>query len=83
MDQVGLPQGPYGLFREIARGLLAIARDDALDAARPDAAAIAAVLPNPREYPVNPPSAYMQSRINWILKQMRLFGPLKLKSELK
>lgn len=41
-------QGPYGLFREVARGLLAIARDDTLDAARPDAADIAAVIPELR-----------------------------------
>ena len=53
------------------------------DLSRREAAAIAAALPNPREYPVNPPSSFMQSRISWILKQMRLFGPLKLNSELK
>ena len=46
---------------------------------RKEAAAIAAALPNPREYPVNPPSPYKQGRINWIMKQMRLFGPLELK----
>ncbi|MFT5700477.1 MAG: monofunctional biosynthetic peptidoglycan transglycosylase [Desulforhopalus sp.] len=45
---------------------------------RREAAAIAAALPNPREYPVNPPSPYIQGRINWIMKQMRLFGPLDL-----
>jgi tetratricopeptide (TPR) repeat protein len=41
--------GPYGLFREVARGLLAIAREDTLEAARSDAAAIAAVIPEMRE----------------------------------
>ena len=41
------------------------------------AAAIAAVLPNPREYMVNPPSPYIESRIHWITKQMNLYGKLQ------
>ncbi len=40
------------------------------------AAAIAAVLPNPREYRANPPSSYIQSRIDWIVRQMGQWGPL-------
>ena len=43
------------------------------------AAAIASVLPNPREYRVNPPSPYIQSRIHWIVGQMGHWGTLKLK----
>ncbi|MBU1564927.1 MAG: monofunctional biosynthetic peptidoglycan transglycosylase [Proteobacteria bacterium] len=46
---------------------------------RRQAAAIAAVLPNPREYRVNPPSPYVQSRIDWIVRQMGQLGTLKLK----
>lgn len=38
------------------------------------AAAIAAVLPNPREYRANPPSPYVNSRIHWILGQMGQLG---------
>ena len=43
------------------------------------AAAIASVLPNPREYSANPPSPYIQSRIRWIVGQMGQWGTLKLK----
>lgn len=46
---------------------------------RTQAATIAAVLPNPREYQANPPSAYIQSRIHWIVRQMRQLGELKFK----
>ncbi len=43
-----------------------------------EAAAIAAILPNPREYKVNPPSPYIRSRIDWITSQMHRLGPLQL-----
>jgi monofunctional biosynthetic peptidoglycan transglycosylase len=42
-------------------------------------AAIAAILPNPREYRANPPSSYIQSRIVWIIGQMNRFGTLQFK----
>ena len=41
-----------------------------------EAAAIAAILPNPRVYKANPVSNYIQSRKTWIVKQMNYFGPL-------
>ncbi|OBW96236.1 peptidoglycan transglycosylase [Gallibacterium salpingitidis] len=41
---------------------------------RYQAALLAAVLPNPILYRVNRPSAYVQSRQNWILRQMQLLG---------
>lgn len=41
------------------------------------AAALAAVLPNPREYVANPPSPYVQSRKSWILQQMNQLGALE------
>jgi monofunctional biosynthetic peptidoglycan transglycosylase len=41
-----------------------------------EAAAIAAILPNPRVYKANPASNYIQGRTSWIIKQMRNFGPL-------
>ena len=44
-----------------------------------EAAAISAILPNPRQYRANPPSSYIQSRKAWIVKQMRNMGSLKLK----
>lgn len=43
---------------------------------RTEAAAIAAILPNPRVYRANPATNYIQSRKNWILRQMNYFGPL-------
>jgi len=38
------------------------------------AAAIAAVLPNPRKYVANPAGPYMQNRKAWIKKQMDFWG---------
>lgn len=35
-----------------------------------NAAAIAAILPNPRNYKAHPPSSYISRRINWIQRQM-------------
>ena len=36
-----------------------------------EAAAIAAILPNPRRYLAHPPTAYIQKKIQWITQQMR------------
>lgn len=41
-----------------------------------EAAAIAAILPSPLRYRANPATNYIQSRKNWITRQMRFFGPL-------
>ena len=43
-----------------------------------EAAAIAAILPNPIKYKANPASNYIQSRKTWIIKQMVFLGELKL-----
>lgn len=43
-----------------------------------EAAAIAAILPNPREYRASPASSYIQRRQGWIVRQMRNLGPIKL-----
>jgi monofunctional biosynthetic peptidoglycan transglycosylase len=40
----------------------------------PEAALLAAVLPNPAMLQVNPPSAYVERRRRWILQQMRQLG---------
>ncbi|KJD36670.1 peptidoglycan transglycosylase [Tamlana sedimentorum] len=40
------------------------------------AAAIAAILPNPRRYKAQPATAYITSRKQWIIKQMGFYGPL-------
>jgi monofunctional biosynthetic peptidoglycan transglycosylase len=52
---------------------------NAKNLSRTQAAAIAAVLPNPREYKANPPSSYIQRRIGWIVGQMNRFGTLRFK----
>ena len=44
---------------------------------RNEAAAIAAILPNPRRYRANPATNYIQGRKNWIVRQMNFFGPLE------
>ncbi|MGZ0015791.1 monofunctional biosynthetic peptidoglycan transglycosylase [Yeosuana sp. AK3] len=41
-----------------------------------EAAAIAAILPNPLKYKANPATNYIQGRKNWIVRQMNFFGPL-------
>jgi len=43
-----------------------------------EAAAIAAVLPNPREYKANPASNYINQRKNWIVRQMQNYGKFTL-----
>jgi len=42
------------------------------------AAAIAAILPNPRNFKANPPTAYIQKRKEWIVRQMRFYGTFTL-----
>jgi monofunctional glycosyltransferase len=39
-----------------------------------ESAAIAAILPNPRVYKANPPSAYIAKRKAWIKTQMNFWG---------
>lgn len=41
-----------------------------------EAAAIAAILPNPLRYRANPATNYIQKRKNWITRQINFFGPL-------
>lgn len=43
-----------------------------------EAAAIAAILPNPRQYRANPASSFIQRRQSWIVRQMRNLGPITL-----
>lgn len=45
-----------------------------------EAAAIAAILPNPLKMKANPASPYIQQRKEWILLQMRYYGALNLNS---
>ena len=45
-----------------------------------EAAAIAAILPNPRVYKANPASSYIAQRKTWIVRQMRNYGPFSIKN---
>lgn len=47
---------------------------DAKYLSKPEAALIAAVLPNPRRFSAAKPSAYVQRRQSWILRQMGYWG---------
>lgn len=43
-----------------------------------EAAAIAAILPNPRQYRASPATSYIQGRQAWIVRQMRNLGKIEL-----
>ncbi len=75
LNSIEMGQGVYGA--EAASRYYF--KKNAKDLSRTQAAAIAAVLPNPREYSANPPTAYIKSRINWITGQMRHQGTLSFK----
>lgn len=75
LNSIEMGRGIYGAeaasqhyFKKNARNL-----------SRSQAAAIAAVLPNPCEYSANSPSPYIKSRIHWILGQMGQLGELNIK----
>lgn len=46
-----------------------------------NAAAIAAILPSPQRYKANPPGPYVARRTQWIMRQMRYYGPFTLKKQ--
>ena len=52
-------------------------KTSAIKLSKSQAAAIAAVLPNPRKYRANPPTNYIAKRKVWIIRQMGFHGPLK------
>lgn len=54
-------------------------KTSAKNLSRTQAAALAAVLPNPRRYSANPPGPYVQGRIGWISGQMSRWGTLRFK----
>lgn len=50
----------------------------AVSLTKDQAAAIAAILPNPRVYRAQPPSPYISRQKNWIQRQMSNYGPFEL-----
>ncbi len=75
MNSIEMGNGIYGA--EAAARIYF--KKNAATLSKNQAAAIAAVLPNPREYRANPPSPYIKSRIRWILQQMRQVGELRFR----
>jgi len=74
LNSIEMGQGIYGVE---AASLQWFGRDASKLGAY-EAAAIAAVLPNPRVYRANPASSFINTRKNWIVRQMQNLGPLKL-----
>jgi len=75
LNSIEMGNGIYGA--EAAAN--AYFKTSALKLSRSQAAAIAAVLPNPRKYSANPPGPYLQGRIGWIVGQMNEWGTLRFK----
>ncbi|UNY99826.1 monofunctional biosynthetic peptidoglycan transglycosylase [Zhouia spongiae] len=48
---------------------------------RYEAAALAAILPNPRKYRASPATSYIRSRKEWIVHQMENYGPFSLEKK--
>lgn len=51
------------------------------DLSQHEAAAIAAILPNPRNYKASPRTKFIEGRKQWVLQQMNNFGRLNLREE--
>jgi len=75
LNSIEMGQGIYG----VEAASLHWFGKDASKLGAYEAAAIAAVLPNPRVYRANPASSFINTRKNWIVRQMQNLGPLKLK----
>lgn len=56
-------------------------KKSAIDLRAENAAAIAAILPSPQRYKANPPGPYVARRTQWIVRQMRYYGPFKLEKQ--
>lgn len=75
LNSIEMGKGIYGA--EAAAGFYW--HTTAKNLSRTQAAALAAILPNPRKYSANPPGPYVQARIGWIVGQMGQWGTLKFK----
>ncbi|MDT0690364.1 monofunctional biosynthetic peptidoglycan transglycosylase [Salegentibacter sp. F188] len=74
LNSIEMGKGIYGA--EVASG--AWFNKSAANLSAYEAAAIAAILPNPRQYSANPASNFIQQRKNWIVRQMNNLGKLNL-----
>ena len=74
LNSIEMGQGVYGAEAASVHHFQIRAKN----LSRTQAAAIAAILPNPLHYRANPPSPYIKKRIRWITGQMSRFGALHL-----
>ncbi|MBX2826704.1 MAG: monofunctional biosynthetic peptidoglycan transglycosylase [Flavobacteriaceae bacterium] len=72
LNSVEMGEGIYGVEAAAQHWF----RKSAEDLTRHEAAAIAAILPNPRKYKANPRTPYLETRKQWVLRQMYNFGSL-------
>lgn len=72
LNSIEMGKGIYGIEAASQHWF----KKSAAKLSRHEAAAIAAILPNPKVYRANPASNYIQSRKEWIVRQMGYFGPL-------
>lgn len=77
LNSIEMGQGVYGAeaasqhwFKKSAKNLNAT-----------NAAAIAAILPSPQKYRANPAGPYVQRQTQWIVRQMRYYGPFTLQEK--
>jgi len=68
LNSIEMGKGVFG----IQAASLHYFKKDASKLTRKEAALIAACLPNPKNYKVNPPTKYINSRANWIVGQMNI-----------
>ncbi len=72
LNSIEMGEGVYGVEAAAQHWF----NKSAKDLTRHEAAAIAAILPNPREYKANPRTPYLETRKQWVLRQMYNFGAL-------
>lgn len=76
VNSIEMGNGVYGIEASAQHWF----QKSASDLTKEEAAAIAAILPNPRAYTANPRSHYIENRKQWIINQMRNFGTLAIKA---
>lgn len=72
LNSIEMGEGVYGVEAAAQHWF----NKSAKDLTRHEAAAIAAILPNPRQYKANPRTPYLETRKQWVLRQMYNFGAL-------
>ena len=74
LNSIEMGKGVYGVQAASQHWF----RKDATNLSPYEAAAIAAVLPNPRVYRASPASSFISGRKNWIVRQMQNYGKFSL-----